>query len=237
MTPEKLTLVLEALERLHYEMFTHQGEKAIATIKEALAQPEQEPDGHFLDFAYADSTAQVYVYGQFQKGQQFYTTPPQQETQAYHEATQLAKWLFKTHYAQEEHYASGRVVWGLSDTTAGVISQIDNMVCKLVLPKEPEQKPDCVGTGVCVQTGLVCLGQTPQQQQPASPQVDVLVVNLIRAGVNKHLARELAEHSFKHTTPLPPEPVAWMDVDGNISDNNDYNCFPIPLYTKTNDPS
>jgi hypothetical protein len=27
------------------------------------------------------------------------------------------------------------------------------------------------------------------------------------------------------------EPVAWMDVDGNVSDNNDHNCFPIPLYT------
>jgi hypothetical protein len=66
---------------------------------------------------------------------------PEQETQAYREAAQLAKWLFKTHYAQEEHYASGRVVWGLCDTTAGVISQIDNMVCKLVLPKEPEQEP------------------------------------------------------------------------------------------------
>ena len=165
MTPEKLTLVLEALKKV-YDNVSFYGEvrEAIAAIEAALAQPEQ-------------------------------------ETQAYREAAQLAKWLFKTHYAQEEHYASGRIIWGLSDTTAGVISQIDNMVCKLVLPKEPEQKPDCVGTGVCVQTGLVCLGQTPQQQQPASPQVDVLVVNLIRAGVNKHLARELAEHSFKHTTP------------------------------------
>ena len=66
---------------------------------------------------------------------------PEQETQAYREAAQLAKWLFKKHYAQEEHYASGRVVWGLCDTTSGVILQIDNMVCKLVLPKEQEQEP------------------------------------------------------------------------------------------------
>ena len=28
------------------------------------------------------------------------------------------------------------------------------------------------------------------------------------------------------------EPVAWMDADGNVSDNNDHKCFPIPLYTK-----
>ena len=27
------------------------------------------------------------------------------------------------------------------------------------------------------------------------------------------------------------QPVAWMDNDGNVSDNNDYNCFPIPLFT------
>ena len=30
------------------------------------------------------------------------------------------------------------------------------------------------------------------------------------------------------------EPVAWMDVDGNISDNDDYKCFPIPLYITPN---
>jgi len=27
------------------------------------------------------------------------------------------------------------------------------------------------------------------------------------------------------------EALAWMDVDGNVSDNNDHKCFPIPLYT------
>ena len=27
------------------------------------------------------------------------------------------------------------------------------------------------------------------------------------------------------------EPVAWIDADGNVSDNNDHKCFPIPLYT------
>jgi hypothetical protein len=41
-----------------------------------LAQPEQEPSGHFLDFAYSDSIAYVHVYDQFRKGQQFYKAPP-----------------------------------------------------------------------------------------------------------------------------------------------------------------
>jgi hypothetical protein len=27
------------------------------------------------------------------------------------------------------------------------------------------------------------------------------------------------------------EPVAWMDADGNVSDNNDHKYFPMPLYT------
>ena len=31
--------------------------------------------------------------------------------------------------------------------------------------------------------------------------------------------------------PAQQEPVAWMDVDGNVSDNNDHKCFPIALYT------
>ena len=63
----------------------------------------------------------------------------EQDTLAYREAARLAKWLFKKHYAHEEHYAYGRVVWGLCDTTAGVISQIDNMVCQLV--KAEKQEP------------------------------------------------------------------------------------------------
>lgn len=33
--------------------------------------------------------------------------------------------------------------------------------------------------------------------------------------------------------PAQQEPVAWMDRDGNFSDNNDHKCFPIPLYTIT----
>lgn len=32
------------------------------------------------------------------------------------------------------------------------------------------------------------------------------------------------------------KPVAWMDADGNVSDNNDHKCFPIPLYTSPPQP-
>lgn len=32
-------------------------------------------------------------------------------------------------------------------------------------------------------------------------------------------------------TQIKQKPVAWMDADGNVSDNNDYGVFSIPLYT------
>jgi len=63
----------------------------------------------------------------------------QQDDFAYREAVSLAKAIFTKHFAHEEHYASGRIVWEPLDTTAGVISQIDNMTCQLVAP--PQRQP------------------------------------------------------------------------------------------------
>ena len=40
-----------------------------------------------------------------------------------------------------------------------------------------------------------------EQGEPVTMQMDVIVVNLVREGINKHRARELAEHFIKHTTP------------------------------------
>ena len=37
--------------------------------------------------------------------------------------------------------------------------------------------------------------------------------------------------AIKEALAQTQEPVAWMDADGNVSDNNDHKCFPIPLYT------
>jgi 5-bromo-4-chloroindolyl phosphate hydrolysis protein len=61
----------KALQALHSE------NERLGLYKDAYAQPEQEPSGHFLDFAYSDSIAYVHVYDQFRKGQQFYKAPPQ----------------------------------------------------------------------------------------------------------------------------------------------------------------
>ena len=80
MTQEALKLALEAFEAIPEEIEAWIPDKctdAVIAIKKALAQTEQEPSGHFLDFAYSDSIAYVHVYDQFRKGQQFYKAPPQ----------------------------------------------------------------------------------------------------------------------------------------------------------------
>lgn len=42
-----------------------------------------------------------------------------------------------------------------------------------------------------------------EKQEAVAMQMDVIVVNLVREGINKHRARELAEHFIKHTHPQP----------------------------------
>ena len=70
---------------------------------------------------------------------------PAQPDPAYSEACNLATALFKKHFAHLPDYASGQVVWGLCDSTAGVISQIDNMVSGLVRPPTTSpQAAECV---------------------------------------------------------------------------------------------
>lgn len=58
----------------------------------------------------------------------------QQPDSAHQAACSLATRVFKKHFSKDVEYASGKVTWCLCDTTAGVISQIDNMVCGLVEP-------------------------------------------------------------------------------------------------------
>ena len=67
--------------------------------------------------------------------------PAQDNTYGY--AKTLAEAIFKQHFASDEHYASGRVVWGVFDTVEGILTQIDNMVADMVRkPKQPaQQKP------------------------------------------------------------------------------------------------
>ena len=52
-----------------------------------------------------------------------------------------------------------------------------------------------------------------QQVEPVAMQMDVIVVNLVREGINKHRARELAEHFIKHTSPPPRQPLTDEQIE------------------------
>ena len=59
------------------------------------------------------------------------------------------------------------------------------------------------------------------------------------AAIEKALAQpaqEPVQWSAYEYDGIHHKPVAWMDRDGNFSDNNDHKCFPIPLYTITHPP-
>ena len=62
--------------------------------------------------------------------------PAQDNT--YNYAKNLAEAMFKRHFASDEHYASGRIVWGVNDTVIGILTQIDNMVADMV--RRPAQQ-------------------------------------------------------------------------------------------------
>ena len=65
----------------------------------------------------------------------------------------------------------------------------------------------------------------PKQEQgePVALQMDVIVVNLVREGINKHRARELAEHFIKHTHPQPKrEPLTDEQIRELFNEHSGY---------------
>jgi hypothetical protein len=224
---EALKLALEALERsVAFYQYAHQQvmsqpdhfmNQAITAIKESLAEPDNTSKMYEELRSIIDGGSESFTHDDAVQYLKDKLAQPEQETQAYREAAQLAKWLFKTHYAQEEHYASGRVVWGLCDTTAGVISQIDNMVCKLVLPKELEQEP--VVHSVITGALFDFMGWLTSRKErlvlssadEASPAVDAIRDFAKMRG----MSLDDAKVQDWNTTPPQPkeleqEPVAWL---------------------------
>ena len=61
-------------------------------------------------------------------------------------------------------------------------------------------------------------------------QIDNMTCGLVR---EKPAQQEPVAWSSYEYDGIHHKPVAWMDSDGNVSDNNDHKCFPIPLYTIT----
>ena len=125
MSKEAMKLALEALEEIADEVFSAYDNKlgaAILALREALAEDDSVVFG--VDRAPAQQEP-IHV-------------PVKDNTYGY--AKSLAEAIFKRHFASDEHYASGQIVWGVSDTVIGILTQIDNMVADMVR-KPAQRKP------------------------------------------------------------------------------------------------
>ena len=122
-------------------------------------------------------------------------------------AKSLAEAIFKQHFASDEHYASGRIVWGVNDTVIGILTQIDNMVADMVRRPAQQQEPE-KDWGAIGQAHLVAL---------------------------KKSSRELVEEAavrVVHKMAQQQEPVAWMWKDGTVTTDPDRaDGTWAPLYT------
>ena len=79
---------------------------------------------------------------------------------------------------------------------------------------KPQKRPQNCGTGYC--SCIECVME-PAQQEPA-PLRDAMVANLVREGINKHKARELADHFINLTNAQPAVPDALTIADKESAD-------------------
>lgn len=128
---------------------------------------------------------------------------PAQPDPAYSEACSLDTALFKKHFAHLPDFASGQAVWSLCDSTAGVISQIDNMVAGLVQP--PTTSPQAAE---CVPAPVLWL----------SPEQFANFVDADEAPFGKYVparktrAGKFTMPLFAARAPAPAQPVAEQGV-------------------------
>jgi hypothetical protein len=131
-------------------------------IKEALAQPEQEPvawEQFYPDIGKPQieqpkvRTGDCLLVGVCaSEGHKIQKAQPEQDN-TYIYASNLAKTIWQKHYIKE----SPR--FALLDTTEGVLTQIDNMACGLVRekPAQPEQKYHRGDRLICLETEEYCV--------------------------------------------------------------------------------
>ena len=160
---EALKLALEALNRndyLGWQTNIHVRE----AIREALAdsalermaenereleldymEPAQQPYAQTAAYIKSTTNGRMHVdpvtgdvsIGKKQPAQQHEPHVPVKDN-TYGYAKSLAEAIFKQHFASDEHYSSGRIVWGVNDTVIGILTQIDNMVADMV--RRPAQR-------------------------------------------------------------------------------------------------
>lgn len=68
------------------------------------------------------------------------TPAAQTDDLAFQYASSLATAIFEKHFATDPDYTSGGAKWELCDSTAGILTQIDNMVSALVKPAAQTQE-------------------------------------------------------------------------------------------------
>ena len=144
---EALKLALEALER-HAELGLLAG-STITAIREALADSALDrmaENARELGLDYeppcktgSQCTSKCQQCEQPAQQQEPIRVPVTDNTYGY--AKSLAEAIFKQHFASDEHYASGRIVWGVNDTVIGILTQIDNMVADMVRRPAQQQEP------------------------------------------------------------------------------------------------
>ena len=78
---------------------------------------------------------------------------------------------------------------------------------------KPQKRPQNCGTGYCS-----CIECVMEPAQEPAPLRDAMVANLVREGINKHKARELADHFINLTNAQPAVPDALTLADKDSAD-------------------
>lgn len=139
------------------------------------------------------------------------------DEQTYGYAARLAQWIFDRHYAKDDHYASGEVVFVLHDDLLGVLTQIDNMVAGLVHPTPPAAPAQDAQGAVLYrywQPGIQRWGYTEDGSIPGV-QALVLATPSPQAEKQPLSLKEIQAWAVRRISALGPEgvthPVAFLE--------------------------
>ena len=158
----------------------------------------------------------------------------------------LAEAIFKQHFSSDEHYASGRIVWGVNDTVIGILTQIDNMVADMVRrPAQPEDTVQRLIALVRAQQVTIDKLEAQPEQEPINDGWQITFANGHSGfGVYAHMDEHPEEGSIllcavpqwaKEAFAQPAQPqqksVAWMHTMDNTEGHKENK--PYVLFTKS----